>query len=538
MTNLTRRDFASVVGASAVACGLAPLAASDDRLVPKLRGPHRLLYTSDPSNIATMQVGRQTRHVPTDAQARADPARAEDLVRWVDNLADNGVDIYAQAVYSQGWSLYFRSERFEYDARPQHQRFVPMMDAGITPLEVLIDRAHERGMQFFAKFRMNDGHGGANQGAKFLLNNPQWWLEEFSGRLDYSFQPVRDHVFDFADEVVSRFDVDGLMFNFIRWLHCFPREVARQRQPIMTRLIQRVREMLDRRGAKIGRKLSLAVMVPLTLEECHLLGYDVPTWVKQGLVDYVCPCDYKYSDFNAPYDTFAELTRGTNCQLFPSVIPLADGPLLLKPKNYRALAQNFYGQGADGVSVFNFQYHWARRTGTARYPGPPEGYPAALSVLRDFAEPARGAGRWREYRYYPLRSDSQTTGVANNQRIVLRREAGAQGRYRFRACEHFADRTKAVLYVKAQGLLPDDELQIRLNATEIKNPQRSFHEKGRLEKFGREFGPYSSIWFDVTQPPLATKDNELVVQLTSAGSGTEEIVIDELQLVVMPPLRD
>ena len=45
---------------------------------------------------------------------------------------------------------------------------------------------------------------------------------------------------------------------------------------------------------------------------------------------------------------------------------------LQTPENYRALAQNFYGAGADGVTVFNFQYHWARRTGTARYPGPVE----------------------------------------------------------------------------------------------------------------------------------------------------------------------
>jgi len=547
MKILTRRDFTSVVGTGAAAWSLLRTGSSDGGPLPGPGGAGRLLYTSDPSNIATMQVGRHTKHVPTAEQARADPARAEDLVRWVDNLADNGVDIYAQAVYSQGWSLYFRSPQFEYDARPQHQRFVPMMDSGITPLEVLIDQAHERGMHFFAKFRMSDGHGGSDQGAKFVLENRQWWLEEFPGRLDYSFQPVRDYVFNFADEVVRRFDVDGLMFNYIRWLHCFPREVAQKRQPIMTRWLERIREMLDRRGAEKGKKLKLAVMVPLTLEECHLLGYDVPTWVRQGLIDYVCPCDFKYSDFSAPYDKFSELTRSTNCRLFPSVIPLADGPLLLKPENYRALAQNFYGQGADGVSVFNFQYHWARRTGTTRYPGPPEGYPAALSMLRDLADPANSAVRPREYRYYPLwfardanHSSANRHRVVESRdesrRLVLQREVGSQGKYQFRACERFSAGTRAVLFVKAQGLQADDEVKIELNGAPIDDFQRVFYEKGRLPRFGRELGPYSTIWCDVTQPPLTTKDNDLVVELTAPGSGEGEIVIDELQLVVVPPL--
>lgn len=540
MNSITRREFGAAIslgitgiaGHTASIARPASAAAKTNAIEP--RGQHRLIYTSDPSNIATMQVGRHTQHTPTAEEARADPARREDLVRWVDNLAHNGVDIYAQAVYAQGWSLYFRSPRFEYDARPQHQRFVPMMDAGIMPLDVLIEQTHKRGMQFFAKFRMSDGHGHGKQGARFLLDNPQWLLKEFPGRPDYSFEPIRNHVFDFADEVVSRFDVDGLMFNFIRWLHCFPRDIAQQRQPVMTRLIQRVREMLDRRGSQKGKKLSFAVMVPQTLKECRALGYDVPRWVRQGLIDYLCPCDYKYADFNAPYDEFAELTRSSQCRLFPSVIPLANSPLLLRPENYRALAQNFYGQGADGVCAFNFQYHWARRTGTARYPGPPEGFSLALSYLRDLRDPVLAVARPREYRYYPLWGDSPPTGFPNNQRLVLERSTGAQGTFRFRACEQLDANARAMLYLNAQGLMPGDEVRIELNGAVINGFQRVFHAKGRLAQFGREIGPYTTIWCDVNQPPLKEKDNEVSVRLTAVNNVPDPIVIDELQLLVVP----
>ena len=98
------------------------------------RGERRLIYTSDPSNLAFYQVGRQVNHMPDAETARSDPARREDLVEWVDALAHHGMDAYAQAIYAQGWTVFFRSDRFEYDARPQHQRFVSMMDAGVTPL--------------------------------------------------------------------------------------------------------------------------------------------------------------------------------------------------------------------------------------------------------------------------------------------------------------------------------------------------------------------------------------------------------------------
>ena len=243
------------------------------------RGERRILYTSDPSNLAFYQAGRQVAHVVDADAAAADPARPEDLTGWVDDLAHHGVDTYAQAVYAQGWVLYFRSDAFEYDARPQHRRFDRMLDAGIAPLEVLIERTHRHGMEFVAKFRMNDRHGGGTQGARFVLDNRRWWLEEFPGGLDYRFEPVRDHVFSVAEEVAGRFDVDGLLFNYIRHVHCFLTDGAHECRPAMTEFLCRIREMLDRRGRETGKTLTLGVMVPQTLEECSNLGYDVPTWI-------------------------------------------------------------------------------------------------------------------------------------------------------------------------------------------------------------------------------------------------------------------
>ena len=476
--------------------------------------------------------------MPDAETARSDPARREDLVEWVDALAHHGMDTYAQAVYAQGWTVFFRSDRFEYDARPQHQRFASMMDAGITPLEVLIEQTHKRNMEFIAKFRMNDRHGNGGQGARFILDNPAWQLEEFPGGQDFSFAPVRDYVFSVADEVVERFDVDGLLFNYIRHGHCFPTDVARDRQLVMTGFLRRIREMLDRRGAQQRKTLTLGVMIPQTLEECHNLGFDIPTWVREGIVDYICPCDFHFADFNAAYEEFSQLTRESDCLMYPTLSPMlsrGDDTTLLKPENYRALAQNFYGAGADGVSVFNYQYHWARKGGTARYPGPVEGYPLSLSYLRDLRDPKTVASGTRHYRFHPLWGGASPIGTVKDDKTILTRQVGSSDEYRFRLCEGDVHGAQVVLYFTAQGLLPQDEIAVEVNGTEIQNLQRVFHPDGRLETFGRPLPPFSSVWCHLNQESLNNGDNHLQIQLThSAADTTSEVVIDEVEMVVMP----
>ena len=58
------------------------------RIAP--RGSHRVLYVSDPSGIAI--------------NLMPDPTEPDDLRRWVDLLADNGIDTLDQEVFSQGWT--------------------------------------------------------------------------------------------------------------------------------------------------------------------------------------------------------------------------------------------------------------------------------------------------------------------------------------------------------------------------------------------------------------------------------------------------
>src|SRR5688572_26256012 len=144
------------------------------RLSP--RGTRRILYNSDPSNLTVL-----TPHYPGVSRypMTSYPARPDELRRYVDVAAAGRPDTFCQEVYSQGWTLYFRSDRFEYDQRVHHQRFVPMMDDGLMPLDVLIDRAHHHNQEFIAGFRVNDRHEPqVPWGAKFVTGNPQWLIKD------------------------------------------------------------------------------------------------------------------------------------------------------------------------------------------------------------------------------------------------------------------------------------------------------------------------------------------------------------------------
>ena len=59
------------------------------------------------------------------------------------------------------------------------------------------------------------------------------------------------------------------------------------RSRYMTRLVRDARRVLDRVGAKKGKRLELSAWVPRTIERQQLQGLDVLSWIREGLLDSV-----------------------------------------------------------------------------------------------------------------------------------------------------------------------------------------------------------------------------------------------------------
>ena len=515
----------------------------------------RLIYVSDPSNMTNYDFdpGHPRPLITTH------PTTVEELRQAVDNMALSGADTLIQEVYNAAWTMYFRSERFEYDARPQHRRFIPLLDEGIMPLQVMLEQARARGLGFMAGFRMNDSHGAPDQGGMFLHKNPQWKLTEMplgpafvpGNRMDFTFDGVRDYVFGVMEEVVDRFDVDGLELVFREGLY-FPApqgdcSISRARQPLMTSLIERVRVLLDRRGGERGRRLQLGVRVPQTIAECHDVGLDVPAWIAKGLVDYVAPMDAMYSDFNAAFQEFSELTAGTGCALYPGVLPYCSHrdrsgqPLSLD--NYRALVHTLRHQGADGVSIYNYQMHWDGFRSTGRDNGAETMYPVALAHLRELADLERMARGPRHYLFHSMWGEfsgfyptgTSPTGALHDPKIVLQRgPEETEGSYPFRLYEDLAAAGHARLHFRVVGLVPADPLAVALNDVPVTAPylRRIWHPQGRAAGLGRPLPAYTSCLFDLAPESVVSGENRLAVRVPPGPP--LELLIDEVEVTVIP----
>ena len=510
------------------------------------RGTRRVIYNSDPSNT--------TCHL-------SQPAKPEELRQVIRNYAKEGnIDTLVQEIWHQCWTEWWRTDKCPYDTRFQHQRLIPMIDAGTMPVEIYIDECHKQNMEFIAGFRMNDRHGSNVEFFQKLdKEHPEWILKEFGptggGKndprnrglgcsLDYSQEGVRDWLFSIMEEAASRFDVDGIEFNWLRLPECFASDKAEQSHAFMTGFVRRVRAMLDEVGQKKGRRLILGVRVLQDLKQCKRWGLDVPTWIKEGLVDYVAPGDYGFTDFNAPYEEFVRLGRAYGCYVYPQAEcrlgytrwKKSNRTEFQSPEQYRAAVHNFYGAGADGFSTSNYFLLWYAGGKLDFSSGPGTAYPSALNTLRILRAPKQVIAGDRHHVFVPIWGPGvRYIGGTYPERIVLsRRDTGKRSEFRFRFCENlpaksgFAgeDLVSGAVLLFSPSILPGDEIEVDINgetipAENIKTNWPDEQDKSPLCRFA------------LSSPPAVYGDNYLGLRLVkSATDADDDIIVDEVEVIV------
>lgn len=496
-----------------------------------------------------------------------DPATEESIRAWVDQLSEAQVDVFIQEAYTQGWTTYWRVEDLEYDARPQHRRFLPLLERGVQPLEVLLDQCHRRGMEFMAGIRINDNHGhisveqGVGAGAGFLVDHPEWQIRELppgpyyklSTPLDFTFPQVRDYVVDAMSRLVDRFPVDGLELCF-RDHRYFPPGKGPERRHLMTELVTRARALLDEAGRRRRKKLLLGARVFQTLDECRSLGLDVEAWISRGLIDFVAPNDTMHTEPNVQYEEFRRLTGNGNCLLYPGMLPWTSQRMRRRLGNrhmpldqQRAAAANMYAAGADGISFYN---HFVTLTWAPFYP-------QRLREMAAVRQPELVMTGDRHYVFEPswggslgFGKDRASTGAVKADRLLLQRKPGSTGAFRFRVCEHLGQSRGATLLFRAYGADEHDRMEIRINGNRIDDGSiRARSNESRTDLRGvvdpsstkssglppvpELPGDCLTFWFDLTEPPAVFGDNHLEVTLTEVSSSSgEDILIDELEVFV------
>ncbi len=279
--------------------------------------------------------------------------------------------------------------------RRAYEGIKKLIAEGNDPLRVVIGRCRSIGQLVHVSFRMNANYAPPN--AK-TMNGRQYWdnydcrivnsNKKYSYRLSYAYPQVRKYRLAVIKEGLT-YGPDGLNLDFLRHppfvgfdpplveafkkqygLDAFknpndPRWLAMQAQ-VMTGFVRSVRQVLNEESKRQGRKMTLTVAFDYSGYQEQAL--DVQRWVKEGLVDQIIPGVHGYGGSRFSVAKFAQMVKGTDCQLFVrlehTIIGHDPTPESERGEekihrehvtlnSYRRRALELYGEGAEGIYIFN-----------------------------------------------------------------------------------------------------------------------------------------------------------------------------------------
>ena len=433
----TRRDFIRTATVGTTALGLAPGlalgAASLDKPAPVAGPPeapgalltrHRNLYNGDscvffynpeifqPEDFTTVPD-------PADPRTRllqGGPFKAKAIHRYVDKLADNGIDTFiVNANASRAWYPskviptildgyhrgdrdYFRGHAICQGINPADtvgvERFIDrimtfmnlyqdLLDAKVDWLAEAAQACRARQVSPWVSIRMNDFHGHKNiQGSFFnlpLLKDPAMRLRHsgysptmyepgFRGGLNYERPEVRALMLAQIREVVEDYDYEGLELDWWRQPLCCEPNASPATIELMSHGLREVRALTARRAQQTGRPYPLGLRIPGKLETMRSIGVDVVGLCREGTIDFISPSGFWCTSWEMPHDTLRQ-QLGARVAIF-GVIEDGANPLptcaperdLARDIRYVSASRelmhaNAAGKlvlGANGIEWFNF----------------------------------------------------------------------------------------------------------------------------------------------------------------------------------------
>lgn len=259
---------------------------------------------------------------------------------------------------------------------------------GTDPLEMASEFCRKNGMEIFVSLRVNDVHDAwmPRLRSPYKQAHPELLLRatgkpRVNGEgvaFDFTHAENRERIVSLLEEMMERYDVDGIVLDFMRFPIFFPstyegNPATDDERTLMTGMIRKIRQAADRIGRRRGRYFLFGVRVFESPEACRAIGLDIETWLRQQLVDLV----FAGSDWErfSPVSAMIALGKRYGAKVYASVDV---SWLKARPPFQRgflsALGQGAaaFAAGADGIYYFNY---FCTRSGLkqlAEFPRRPE----------------------------------------------------------------------------------------------------------------------------------------------------------------------
>ena len=326
-----------------------------------------------------------------------------DLKRWLDNTFTGLVDTHVDALLwcdgAGGNTANYTSQVLELNgqrAGTVDPHLAAALAAGQEPPRLVVEAAHERGLDVFYSFRINDCHDAfmPEELPSFKIEHPEWQLGREAAygphtSLNFAVPEVRDLKLRTVQELFANYDFDGIEIDLLRGPPFFTPHFEPRHAYLLTDLLRAIREHLETRAAERGRAIEVLVRVDESLGACHLDGFDVAAWVAGHLLDGLI---LGSGVLEIEVEAFRELVDGTGVGVYPCLYGWPSRYSPASPELIRGLAVTYWDQGADGLYLFNWFPHQAANAFQVELlsqigdPGALAGAPAMFAAERGFEE--------------------------------------------------------------------------------------------------------------------------------------------------------
>jgi hypothetical protein len=275
------------------------------------------------------------------------PYTAKAIHRYVDLLADNGVDTFLSNPnanvqwypskkhetvidgYRRGDREFFRGHAIGLGVKPDKMDahldhmvrffnlYLDLVEAGVDWLAETVAACRRRGVSPWVSVRMNDLHGAENpEGSHFncrlfkkkefrlsgRLPDPRDGVNTHWAGLNYEKREVRDYMLSCIREYVEDYGFEGMELDWLRDPHAIEPPASPAQTALMTSFFADVRALTESRAKRNGKPYPLGLRIPANLGYLKSRGIDVKALVDRGIVDFLGFSNHWQTTWDIPYD--------------------------------------------------------------------------------------------------------------------------------------------------------------------------------------------------------------------------------------------